>query len=171
LPLATSSANPDTTVVVQQRGFRLLLTTIFVAAALVFLVLAHQLADQPKKAGVIVAGFSLGGLFLAAVWLLLGIRALRSGVTIKGDQKRVRRIFWSRRLPLSDVTSFELAAGITYSAWWGSARLRDGKRVRLPFCASPTGKDSPRNQPTLAPLAQLDSARIGLTDHPEEARP
>ena len=136
-----------------------------------FVVIAHQLGDQPKKAGVVLGGFSLGGLLLAALCLLLGIRALRSGVTIKGDQMSVRRILWSRRVPLSDVASFELAASTMYNAWWGSARLRDGKRVRLPFCASSRIKDSPRNQPTLDLLAQLDRARVGLTDPSEAPRP
>jgi hypothetical protein len=144
--------------VVQQGGFRIAMAMIFGISALVFVLEAHAFGHDPSGEQS-VGGFNVGGLGLAGVWLILWIRAVRSGVTMTPNRMKVRRIFWSRSVAISDVASFGLEANVLYSAWWGSARLKDGRRVRLPFCARSSVKDSPKNEPTQVLLAQLDHVR------------
>jgi hypothetical protein len=114
----------------------------------------------------VVGGFSVLCLVVAGVWLILCVRAARSGVTVMTDKMKVRRILWSRSVPLGDVASFGLEANILHNSCWGSARLKDDERVRLPFCARSMVKDSPKNEPTLALLTQLDIAREASSKTP-----
>jgi hypothetical protein len=147
---------------VQQGTNRLLLTATFGVFCPIFLAIAYTMGHARNEQGAKVYGPSVLGLGLFVVGGVLAIREFRASVTIQGDEK-VRRIAWSRTVPMADVASFELSRNVLQNAWFGSARLKNGRRVMLPFLARSTIKDSPKNDKVLKLLKTLDDVRVRAT--------